>query len=335
MTPKNSSLIRAAAAKEDEFYTQLSDIEDELQYYEKHFKGKIIFCNCDDPNVSNFFHFFSYNFERLKLKKLITTCYKNQQMSLFSQGLSERAIYLEYDGMKKNNKTRVPIQSEIKIKHLKEDGDFRNEECIKILKKSDIVVTNPPFSLFRNYIAQLVEYNKKFIVIGNKNAISYKEVFKLIKENRMWVGVTPMSKDMLFDVPKTYANKLVKTKKKGSGYKIVDGVVKARSQSVWFTNLDFPKRHEDSILREKYIPKQYPKFDNYNAISVNTTKNIPMDYRGAMGVPITFLDKFNPDQFEIIGNDVDLLKRQKDKRGRFYVKDVRKYARIVIKRKKR
>ena len=179
---QNSNLRKASTAKKDEFYTQLSDIEKELRHYKHHFKGKVVYCNCDDPRVSNFFHYFSYNFEKLGLKKLIATCYKNQNMDLFSQNDSEQAIYLEYDGDK--NKNSLPDPKEIGIKPLKGDGDFRSKECIELLKQSDIVVTNPPFSLFREYVTQLVEYKKKFVIIGNKNAITYKEIFKLIKENK-------------------------------------------------------------------------------------------------------------------------------------------------------
>ena len=259
----NKSLNQANVAKKDEFYTQLSDIEKELKHYKNHFKGKSVLCNCDDPRVSNFFHYFSHSFERLGLKKLITTCYKSKNMDLLSQKDSEKAIYLEYTGDKNNNK--IPDTEEIGIKHLKDDGDFRSKECIKLLKQSDIVVTNPPFSLFRKYVAQLMEYDKKFVIIGNKNAITYKETFKLIKENKMWVGNTPMSTDMLFDVPEYFAQELISNKKEGSGYKIINGVVKGRAQAIWFTNLDITKRHEDLILYKTYNKNKYPKYDNYDA----------------------------------------------------------------------
>lgn len=182
----NKYLHKASKAKFDDFYTQLADIERELSHYKDHFKNKVVFCNCDDPRVSNFFHYFSYNFGFLGLEKLITTCYKNQQVDLFSQNKSEKAIYLEYAGDK--NKNKVPDLNEIGIKHLKGDGDFRSEECVRLLKQADIVVTNPPFSLFREYLAQLMEYNKKFIIIGPLNAITYKEIFKLIKDNKLWLG---------------------------------------------------------------------------------------------------------------------------------------------------
>lgn len=297
----NKNLGKAKSSKNDEFYTLLSDIERELNHYKSHFQGKTVFCNCDDPRVSNFFHYFSYNFEKFGLKKLLTTCYKNQDMNLFSRNDTEKAIYLEYDGDKKGN--NIPDPEEIGIKHLKGDGDFRSKECIELLKQSDIVVTNPPFSLFREYVAQLVGYDKKFVIIGNKNAITYKEIFKLIKENKMWVGNTSMSTDLLFDVTEKFAKELIANKKEGSGYKIIDGVVKGRAQAIWFTNIDNAKRHEDLILFKKYNAPEYPKYDNYDAIEVSRTVDIPIDYAGVMGVPITFLDKYNPEQFEVIGSN--------------------------------
>ena len=295
----NKNLHQAAKNKNDDFYTQLVDVENELRHYKRHFSDKVVYCNCDDPRVSKFFHYFSYNFEHLGLKKLITTCYMNQQMDLFSQHDVERAIKLEYDGFREGD--RVPRVEDIGVMHLEGDGDFRSQECIEILKQANIVVTNPPFSLFREYVAQLIEYDKKFIIIGNKNAITYKEIFPLIKENRIWVGYTPMSKDLLFDIPEDYARDLVENKKEGSSYKVVDGIVKGRSQSIWFTNLDHAKRHEDLIPYQRFTPEEYPKYDNYDAIEVSKVKEIPMDWDGEMGVPITFLDKHNPDQFEIVG----------------------------------
>ena len=339
LTSLNSNLHKAKNSKNDEFYTQLSDIERELKNYKKHFKDKIVYCNCDDPRVSNFFHYFSYNFEKLGLKKLITTCYKNQNRDLFSQHDCEHAIYLEYDGDKNNNK--VPDPEEIGIKHLKDDGDFRSEECVDLLKQVDIVVTNPPFSLFREYVAQLIEYDKKFIIIGNKNVITYKEIFKLIKENKLWVGNTPMSTDILFDVPADFAKQLIANKKEGSAYKIINGVVKGRSQSIWFTNLDISKRHEYLILYKKYAPDEYPKYDNYDAINIDITKNIPMDYEGVMGVPITFMDKYNHKQFEIIwttdrGGD-GMLEQIKLPHARYdapVVNGKGLYKRILIRNKK-
>ncbi len=287
----NKNLHKAKNAKKDEFYTQLPDIERELSHYTRHFKRKVVLCNCDDPRVSNFFHYFSYNFEKLKLKKLITTCYKNQDMDLFSKNKSEKAIYLEYEGDKNANK--VPDPEEIGIKQLKRDGDFRSEECIELLKQADIVVTNPPFSLFREYVAQLIEYDKKFVIIGSYNAITYKEIFKFIKEDKLWLGYGFKGGNAYFQTahPKEFAKGV---------YNEETGLVKFRNVT-WYTNLDLNKRHEDIILYEKYNPEEYSKYDNYDAINVNKTKEIPMDYDGVMGVPITFMDKYNPDQFEIIG----------------------------------
>ena len=299
---RNRSLHAANKAKQDEFYTQLPDIEKELKHYRKHFIDKTVYCNCDDPTISNFFHYFHLNFEKLGLKKLITTCYKNRQTNLFSRHDMEAAAGVAYVG----NGTE-PTEF-----HLEEDGDFRSQECIALLKQADIVVTNPPFSLFREYIAQLVEFDRKFVVIGNKNAITYKEIFPLIKTDKLWIGNTSMSQDLLFDVPTQYAEEIRKTKKAGSAYKIVNGVVKARSQSVWFTNLDHRKRHEDLILYKKYSPDEYPKYDNYDAINVNKTEHIPVDYAGEMGVPISFLDKHNPDQFQIISANANVPSEPQD-----------------------
>lgn len=272
----NTNLQQARKNKKDEFYTQLCDIENELKHYKEHFKDKTILCNCDDPRVSNFFHYFSYNFEFLGLKKLITTCYKSQEVDLFSQSNSERAIYLEYTGNKTGG--RVPVAEEIGIKHLKGNGDFRSPECIELLKQADIVVTNPPFSLFREYIALLMSYQKKFVIIGNQNAITYKEVFPLLKTNKVWPGYNHVKEFLQ-----------------------ADGSVKKFGNIQWFTNLDISKRHEELILYKNYTPAEYPKYDNYDAINVDKVADIPCDYDGVMGVPITFLDKYNPIQFEIIG----------------------------------
>jgi hypothetical protein len=301
----NRNLRAARLAKGDEFYTQLSDIERELKHYRRYFEGKVVYCNADDPRVSNFFHYFSYSFEKLGLKKLITTCYKSQKADLFSQNDSEQAIYLEYDGDK--NQNRVPDPEEIGIKYLKGDGDFRSAESIELLKQADIVVTNPPFSLFREYVAQLMEHEKKFVILGNKNAVKYKEVFPYIQENRMWVGYTPMGKETVFGVPEEIGRQLVASGRHRS-YTIVDGVVMGRSQSCWFTNLDITKRHEDQVLYKTYSPEEYPTYANFDGIEVARTEHIPMDYAGVMGVPISFLDKYNPDQFEIIGTSLELGK---------------------------
>ena len=324
----NKDLNKAKKAKKDEFYTQLPDIERELSHYTRHFKRKVVLCNCDDPRVSNFFHYFSYNFEKLRLKKLITTCYKNQDMDLFSQNKSEKAIYLEYQGDKNDNK--VPDPEEIGIKHLKGDGDFRSEECIKLLKQADIVVTNPPFSLSREYVAQLIKYDKKFIIIGNLNAITYKVTFPLIKDNKLWLGPSIHSGDREFGVPDDYPLKAAgfRVDEKGRKFIRVKGVR-------WFTNLDYKERHEDLILYKQYNKKEYPRYDNYDAINVDKTKEIPMDYDGVMGVPITFMDKYNPDQFEILGcnRGVDQDPNRVYGRGSF-LKGKETYKRLFIRNKR-
>lgn len=285
----HENLNKANKAKKDEFYTQLIDIENELRHYKEHFKGKTVLCNCDDPRVSNFFHYFSYNFEKLGLKKLITTCYKNQERDLFSQNDSERAIWLEYNGDKNGN--RVPDPEEIGINYFEGDGDFRSRECIELLKQADIVVTNPPFSLFREYVAQLMKYEKKFVIVGHQNAISYKEIFPLIQRNRIWLG---------YGFNGGAAHFYSKYEDKATAGDHKEGMIRV-SGVVWFTNLEIDKRHEDLILFKNYNPDEYPKFENYDAINVNVTANIPLDYYGVMGVPVTFMTKYNPDQFEIIG----------------------------------
>lgn len=285
----NKNLNKAKEAKKDEFYTQLEDINNELRHYREHFRGKTVLCNCDDPRVSNFFTYFAYNFEFLGLKRLITTCYKNQDSDLFSQNSSEKAVYLIYDGDKNGN--RIPDPEEIGVKPLKGDGDFRSAECIELLKQADIVVTNPPFSLFREYVAQLIEYNKKFLIIGHQNAITYKEIFPLIKENKLWLGYG--FKGGAGHFISNYEDKATAGNHK-------EGMIRV-SGVTWFTNLETQKRHEDLILYKKYTPEEYPKYDNYNAINVNKVADIPYDYDGVMGVPITFLDKYNPTQFEIVG----------------------------------
>ena len=287
------SFREAKVAKKDEFYTQLVDIENELWHYKEHFKGKTVLCNCDDPRVSNFFHYFSYKFEDLGLKKLITTCYKSQNSDLFSKNDSERAIWLEYNGDKNGN--HIPDPEEIGINYLKGDGDFRSKECIELLKQADIVVTNPPFSLFREYVAQFIEFDKKFLIIGNVNAISYKEIFPLIKDNKVWLGASIHSGDREFGVPQDYPLNAAGYRQDENGNKFI------RVKGVrWFTNLDYKERHEDLILFKKYTPEEYPNYDNYEGINVDKTADIPCDYDGLMGVPITFLDKYNPDQFEIV-----------------------------------
>ncbi len=336
----NRNLHKAKSNKKDEFYTQLVDIENELRHYSDHFRGKVVYCNCDDPRVSNFFHYFAYNFRVLGLKKLITTCYKNQQMNMFSQHDAEKAIWLEYDGTE--NETGVPSVEDIGIHYLEGDGDFRSEECIELLKQADIVVTNPPFSLFREYVAQLIEYDKKFLIIGHQNAITYKEIFPLIKDNKLWLGHAQKAVTMLFDVPTEFADEIVATRKEGSSYVVVDGRVKSKMRNAkWFTNLDHNKRHEDQILYKKYTPEEYPHYDNYDAIEVSKVAHIPKDWDGAMGVPITFLDKHNPDQFEIIwttdrGGDgmLEEMKRPHSRYDAPVIQGQGKYKRIFIRRRR-
>ena len=264
----NTNLSNAKRAKNDEFYTQLSDIENELKHYKQYFAGKVVYCNCDDARESNFFRFFQKKFNDYGLKKLITTSYNE----------NGHGSVLVYEG--DTNGNGKLDDNEVKVSELKGNGDFRSEECIELLKESDIVATNPPFSLFRDYIATLVQYDKKFLVIGNKNAITYKEIFPLIKENKLWLGYYCPNE---FRLPN------------GDTTKKVNGLCR------WFTNLDIKKRHEDLILYKKYTAEEFPKYDNYDAIEVSKTSDIPMDYDGIIGVPITFLDKFNPSQFEIVG----------------------------------
>ena len=290
----NKNLNKAKEAKKDEFYTQLDDINNELKHYREHFRGKTVLCNCDDPRVSNFFTYFAYNFEFLGLKKLITTCYKNQNMDLFSQNQSDKAVYLVYEGDK--NGDHIPNADEIGVMPLKGDGDFRSKECIELLKEADIVVTNPPFSLFREYVAQLIEYDKKFLIIGNVNAVKYKELFPLIMNNKIWLGASIHSGDRKFWVPNDYELNAAGCgiDETGRKYIQVKGVR-------WFTNLDYKERHENLILYKHYTPEEYPKFENFDAININRTEDIPCDYNGVMGVPITFMDKYNPEQFEILG----------------------------------
>lgn len=341
----NRSLHAAKATKQDEFYTQLSDIEKELRHYTAHFAGKTVLCNCDDPRKSHFFHYFSYNFEHLGLKKLIATCYQSRDADLFSSHDAERGKYLVYEGDKDGD--RVPGTDEITVCDLQGDGDFRSPECVALLKEADIVVTNPPFSLFREYVEQLIAYDKKFLIIGNQNAITYKEVFNLIMSNRIWLGASIHSGDREFGVPDYYPLNAAGSRIDEQGRKFI------RVKGVrWFTNLDYEQRHEDLTLFAQYDPDVYPTYDNYDAIEVSKTKDIPMDYDGAMGVPITFLDKYNPDQFEILGitdrgnawglktkeytraetaNANDLNRRAAIRVGNTYTPT---YARLLIRRKR-
>lgn len=310
----NASMSAAIKAKNDEFYTLLTDIEKEIRHYRKHFKGKTVLCNCDDPFESNFFKYFVLNFKRLGLKKLIATCYATspiagQQLSLFDVVGGEeeqrnkpyKAVVTKvYDvtgdgGVDMFDVAELFKTHENELTELEGDGDFRSDECLALLDEADIVVTNPPFSLFREYVATLMEHDKKFIIIGNSNAITYKEVFPLIMQNKLWLGVTRSGTgSMWFRIMDDFPVK--------SGQKVENGVrYQTIGNSAWFTNLDVKKRHEEMILVKRYTPDDYPHYDNYDAIEVSKILDIPLDYSGVMGVPITFLGKYNPDQFEIVG----------------------------------
>lgn len=302
----NKNLRKANKTKNDKFYTQLTDIENELDHYKKNFKNKIVFCNCDDTKESNFFKYFALNFKCLELKKLIATHFEKDKQS-----------YKLEITKNKTEKKDVIIKT-----RLKQNGDFRSPECIKILKEVDIVVSNPPFSLFREYVAQLIEYKKKFIIIGNQNAITYKEIFKLIKNNKIWLG-TKSNIVMKFKVPNDYIS--------------IDGYVRVPAIN-WFTNLNHNKRNEDLILYKTYNKKEYPRYDNYNAINVDKVKDIPIDYKNLMGVPITFLGKYNPKQFELIDglNRYSMLTGPTKKTKGKYLTEINgipKYVRIIIKYK--
>lgn len=310
----NKSLNNAHSAKEDEFYTQLTDIEKELHHYRQHFKGKTVFCNCDDPFESNFFKFFVLNFNRLKLKKLICTCYTGsfiagKQLSLFDfiDGIPEDVQYKPYKAVvttvyDKSGDGSVDMldvaelfrSGENKLTKLKGDGDFRSQECLKLMDEADIVVTNPPFSLFREYVSVLMSHEKKFLIIGSQNNTTYKEIFPLLMKNKMWLGYK--AGDMAFMVPDYYRERDTRYWQDESGQKW-----RSLGNICWFTNLDIKKRHEQLILVKRYTKKDYPSYDNYDGIEVNKVSDIPCDYAGIMGVPITFLDKYSPDQFEIIG----------------------------------
>ena len=305
----NSSLHKANVAKNDEFYTQLTDIEKELRHYQAHFKDKVVFCNCDDPLYSNFWQYFQLNFYHLGLKKLIATHYETDRASYKMEIIrSEKGAQVGIPDY-----VQTPLQS---------NGDFRSAECIEILKEADVVVTNPPFSLFREYIAQLMEYEKKFVIIGNINAITYKEMFPLLKENRLWLGYH--SGAQAFVVPNSFV--------KDNTFE-ENGVKYAKFGNIcWFTNLDIPKRHEELFLYKNYTPEEYPTYDNYHAINVNKVQDIPCDYFGVMGVPVTFMDKYSPEQFEILGLD-RYIEDSPHYGKRFSIQGKETYARIFIRRK--
>lgn len=311
MANNSKGLEEARRAKKDEFYTQLSDIERELQHYRRHFQGKVVLCNCDDPYESNFFKYFALNFNRLGLKKLLCTCYNGSCVAgneLLLPGFEtepkKKAFKVEIsevrdlngDGAVDLSDVRILLQNDRNTISELKTGDFRSDECIELLKQADIVCTNPPFSLFREYIGQLMEYGKKFLIIGNINCITYKEVFPLIQQNKVWLGPSIVSGDRKFFVPDDYPLNASGCGIDENGRKFI------RVKGVrWFTNLDHNKRHEplDPVCR--YSPEEYPKYDNYDAIEVSKTADIPCDYAGVMGVPITFLDKYNPEEFEILG----------------------------------
>lgn len=308
----NKNLNSARKAKKDEFYTQISDIEKELQHYWAHFRGKTVLCNCDDPYESNFFKYFALNFNQLGLKKLICTCYNGSpvqgtELITFFKEFNEEPKKVAYkaeitevkdmngDGAVDLSDVKILLQNDKNVMSLLETGDFRSKECVDLLKEADLVVTNPPFSLFREYLMLLINYNKEFVIIGNVNAISYKEVFPLIKSEKVWLGPSITSGDRKFNVPDDYPLNAV-----GCGID-QDGKRFIKVKGVrWFTNLDHKKRHEKLDLVCKYSSEEYPHYDNYDAIEVSKTANIPCDYEGIMGVPITFLDKYNPEQFEIV-----------------------------------
>lgn len=371
---RNSDLGAAKNAKKDEFYTQLSDIEKEMRYYRKHFKGKIVLCNCDDPFESNFFKYFVLNFNRLGLKKLIATCYAGSpimgsQLKYHMGSDGQMCFSFDNEPVEDDN-TKHPYKAVVTTVHdttgdggidmfdvaelfrigenelveLEGDGDYRSEECLELLREADIVVTNPPFSKFREYVSTLMEYQKSFIIIGNVNALKYKEIFPYVMSNRIWLGASIHSGDRAFYVPDDYpldASSCGVDEVTGRKYIRVKGVR-------WYTNLDMKQRHEELILVRRYSQEANPHYDNYNAIEVSKTADIPCDYAGIMGVPLTFFDKFNPDQFEIIwqasGNTrasapADVLEQlgytpsKEDRGGCCLLNGKRTYDRIFIRNK--
>lgn len=301
---RNSNLSKAKSAKNDEFYTQMTDIEKELRHYKEHFKNKIVFCNCDDPEWSNFWRYFELNFDHLGLKKLISTHFDREKPSY------KLELFKNEAGVLKKLKTS-----------LKQNGDFRSEECVELLKECDVVVTNPPFSLFREYVGLLMEYGKKFVILGNMNAITYKEIFPLIKDNNIWIGYNNGSHS--FYVPDNYEDKKYYIDENGRKYVKMGNIC-------WYTNLDIKKRHEPLILYKEYHghEDEYPHYDNYDAINVDKTKDIPMDYKGVMGVPISFMDKYCPEQFEIV-----TMSTMSGKTSNYwsFVNGKSKYSRVFIK----
>ena len=371
----NLQLGEAKKQKKDEFYTQLADINAELRHYTQHFAGKVVFCNCDDPYESNFFKYFAANFNALKLKRLIATCYAGspmagRQLDLFEDDAAgTAALHNGHDSMESRHlggdRPRIPhkiVINEVRdvngdgridladvewlikndknvLTRLEGDGDFRSAECVALLKVADIIVTNPPFSLFREYVAQLIQYGKKFLIIGNLNAMHYKEIFSLFKENKMWLGASIHSGDRKFTVPENYPLDAAGCGIDENGQRFI------RVKGVrWFTNLDYKQRHEEFVYTRKYNPTDYPKYTNLDAIDVSESKAIPEDWEGLIGVPDTFLDIYNPDQFEIVGLGAGDLAKEigvtKNFRGRTDValridgKDKCPYSRIIIRRRK-
>lgn len=361
---KNSNLRKAKKKKDDEFYTQLSDIENELRHYKEHFWGKVVYCNCDDPYESNFFKYFAMNFNYLGLKKLIATGYVASPIVATQLDLTsgeERpvpkntpyAVYINEvydvngDGREDLEDVRLLLKNKHNIRrwlkgeivHVNGEevrypaGDFRSNECITLLKQADIVVTNPPFSLFREYVAQLEEYQKKYVIWGNINAVTYKEIFPLILNNKLWLGFT-VNATKVFQIPDYYEKwdeKVTARMADGNRYGKVPSITV-------FTNLDIKKRHEELVLWQKYNSDKYPKYDNYDAINVDKVMDIPCDYDGVMGVPITFMDKYNPDQFEIIdgiGRYSVMNNEETKKEGKYLsmINGKAKFFRIIIKKK--
>lgn len=351
----NKNLNAAKLAKKDEFYTQLCDIERELQHYQNHFKGKSVLCNCDDPYESNFFKYFALRFNQLGLKKLICTCYngspvQGNELLLHFEGFDNEPKKQAYkveitevkdlngDGAVDLSDVRYLLQNDKNVLSLLETGDFRSRECIELLKEADVVVTNPPFSLFREYFSQLIQYDKKFLIIGKQGNAIYRDIFPLIVSNKIWLGYGFKGSAAHFFSP--YED--VAT---ANDHRI--GMIRV-SGVHWFTNLETPKRNEQLDLVCRYSPEEYPKYDNYNAINVDKTQDIPCDYPGLMGVPITFLDKYCPSQFEIVwqasGNTRASTPREilekigykahpEDRGGCGVVKGKRLYSRILIRNK--
>lgn len=360
----NDNVHASRSGKTDEFYTQLSLVENELKHYKAHFKGKTVLCNCDDPFESNFFKYFAMNFNSLGLKKLIATCYATSPVTgkelNYFQDANGQLSFLPTPNAVPMNEKRRPYRVEITevtdengdgridladveyllrnkkntMTLLEGDGDFRSAECVELLKQADIVVTNPPFSLFREYVAQLMEYHKDFIIIGNQNALSYHEIFPLVKDNQMWLGYN--SGHFWFKVPDSYEEKRTDFKIDETGQKW-----RRMGNICWYTNCDIEKRHENMTLFRNYTPESYPTYDNYAAIEVGKTADIPCDYYGVMGVPLTFMNSYNPEQFEIVGQthsgdttpEVEALRTDDKHRHGGRIAGKEKFARILIRRK--